>query len=211
MLVAYLHGRSGAVAAAGDRPARCRTTRAPSSRCCRRSVLHRLGRRLREAQELGQLPARRAARARRHGRGLARAAPAAGARRGDQAGAARSARRAQRSGRAYRAAALRARSAGHRGAQLAAHDPGLRLRHDRRRHLLLRDGAAGGARPRERWSASSGRCRPTAPSSCCGRCATRWPTRTRAAWCTATSSRPTSTSAAWGSSTTSSRCSTSVW
>ena len=43
-----------------------------------------------------------------------------------------------------------------------------------------------------------------------GRSATRSPMRTRAAWCIATSSRPISTSAAWGSSTTSSRCWTSV-
>ena len=39
--------------------------------------------------------------------------------------------------------------------------------------------------------------------SCCGRSATRWPTRMRAGWCTATSSPPISTCAGWVSSTTS--------
>ena len=82
---------------------------------------------------------------------------------------------------------------------------------DRRRHVLLRDGAAGGPRPRVAGAGvRAGAGRPRA-STCCARSATRWPTRTRAAWCTATSSRPTSTSAGWGSSTTSSRCSTSAW
>ena len=107
--------------------------------------------------------------------------------------------------------AVRARGAGHRRAQLAAHDPGVRLRHHGGRHVLLRDGAARRPRPR----VAGARVRPAAGrarrSTCCARSVTRWPTRTRAAWSTATSSRPTSTSAAWASSTTSSRCSTSAW
>ena len=112
---------------------------------------------------------------------------------------------------AEHAAPVRARGAGHRRAELAAHDSRVRLRRHRRRHVLLRDGAARRTRPR----VAGARVRPAAgrpgASSCCGRSATRWPTRTRAAWCTATSSRPTSTSAGWASTTTSSRCSTSAW
>ena len=46
------------------------------------------------------------------------------------------------------AAALRARGAGHGAHAVAAHDGALRLRRHRRRHLLLRDGAAGRVRPR---------------------------------------------------------------
>ena len=103
------------------------------------------------------------------------------------------------------AAAVRARGAGDGGAELAAHDSGVRLRRHPRRHVLLRDGAAGRTRPRvagARVRAGAGR---TARSTCCGRSATRWPMRTRAGSSIATSSRPTSTSAAWDSSTTSSK------
>ena len=58
-----------------------------------RRILQRLGRRLRQAQELGSYHLERAPRPRRHGRSVAGAAPAAGAQRRDQAGAARGARR----------------------------------------------------------------------------------------------------------------------
>ena len=81
----------------------------------------------------------------------------------------------------------------------------VRFRRDRRRHLLLRDGAADRAATWRSWCGNSGRCRPIARSFCSARCATRWPTHTPGASCTATSSRPTSTCAAWGSSTTSSK------
>ena len=68
-------------------------------------------------------------------------------------------------------------------------------------------------RPRPRVAGARVRAAAGQPraSTCCARCATRWPTPTRAASCTATSSRPTSMSAAWASSTTSRRCSTSAW
>ncbi len=45
--------------------------------------------------------------------------------------------------------------------------------------------------------------RRTSGLSACGRSAIRWPMRTRAGWCIATSSRQTSMCAGWGSSTTS--------
>ena len=174
-------------------------------------VLQRIGRRLHEAQELGSYHLRGAARDRRHGRSVARAPPAAGARRRHQAGAPGAARRADGGGDRGGAAAVRTRGAGHGGAQLAAHHPGVRLRRHAGRRLLLRDGAADGTRPRVagprvRPAASQPRHLPAAP----GR-ATRWPTRTRAAWCTATSSRPISMSAGWVSTTISPRCSTSGW
>ena len=79
----------------------------------------------------GQLPPGRAARPRRHGRGVAREAPPAGAQRGDQARSAGAARRGQRGRGAEHAAPVRARSAGHRGVELAAHDSRVRLRRHR--------------------------------------------------------------------------------
>ena len=60
------------------------------------------------------------------------------------------------------AAPVRARGAGHGRAELAAHDPAVRLRRHRRPHVLLRDGAARRAATSSRWCGSSGRCRPTA-------------------------------------------------
>ena len=95
-----------------------------------------------------ELSAGRTARDRRHGRSVARGASSAGARCGDQAGAAGGARRARRARSAGDAQAVRARGAGDRGLELAAHDPGLRLRHHAGRHVLLRDGAAHRPRPR---------------------------------------------------------------
>ena len=59
-------------------------------------VLHRISRRLKEAQELGSYHLIERARARRDGRSLARRTSPARARRRDQAGAPRSPRRAQR-------------------------------------------------------------------------------------------------------------------
>ena len=80
----------------------------------------------------GQLPAGRAARPRRHGRGVARRAPAAGAQRGDQAGAARScSARSNEAEARIDAAPVRARGAGDGGAELAAHDSRVRLRRHR--------------------------------------------------------------------------------
>jgi hypothetical protein len=92
---------------------------------------------------------RKLGRSLRQGRGVAGTASAAGAQRRDQAGAAGAARRQQRCGNRRHAPPLRARSTGHRGAELTAHDPALRLRHHRRSHVLLRDGAARRARPRD--------------------------------------------------------------
>ncbi len=53
-----------------------------------------------------------------------------------------------------------------------------------------------------RSSTGSARCRRRARSSCCGRCAIRWPRLMTADWCTATSSRPTSSCAAWAATPT---------
>ena len=97
----------------------------------------------------GQLPAGAPARAGRHGRGVGGAASPARPQRRHQAGAARGAWRAQRGRVARDAAPFRARGAGHRVAELAAHHRRVRLRRDRRGHVLLRDGAAGRARPRD--------------------------------------------------------------
>ena len=105
-----------------------------------------------------------------------------------------------------RAPALRARGAGHGAAAVAAHGGTLRLRRGRRRRLLLRDGAAGRPGPRGAGQRATGRCRPSAPFTCCARCATRWPRPSPRGWCTATSSRPTSSPAATAATTTSSRC-----
>ena len=104
---------------------------------------------------------------------------------------------------------VRTRSTGNGATQLAAYDSAVRLRDDAGRHVLLRDGAAGRprsriARPRVRAGAGQSRHFP-----CCGRSATRWPMRTRAGSCIGTSSRRTSTSAAWDSNMISSRCWTS--
>ena len=96
------------------------------------------------------------------------------------------------------AATVRARSAGDRGAELAAHDPGVRLRHHAGRDLLLRDGAAHRPRPRVAGPRVRTAARRIASSTCCARSATRSPTRTRAGSCTATSSRPTSMSCRMG-------------
>jgi hypothetical protein len=62
-----------------------------------------------------------------------------------------------------------------------------------------------------RWCASSVHCHPTGCCTCCVRSAIRSPTPTHAGSCIATSSRPTSTPAVWVSNTTSPRCSTSAW
>ena len=110
----------------------------------------------------GQLPARRAARARRDGRSvagehrlLARSA-AIKLVRPELLGASSDAEAADD------AAPVRARGAGDRGAELAAHDPACSTSASTAdRHLLLRDGAARRARPANRWCASSARCRPT--------------------------------------------------
>ena len=95
--------------------------------------------------------------------------------------------------------------------QFAAFHPPVRFRRHRRRQLLLRDGAAERPRPR---IADQG-VRPAAARAgdvpAAARSVIRWPKRTRAAWCIATSSRPTSSCAAWGWNSISSRCSTSGW
>ena len=70
-------------------------------------------------------------------------------------------------------------------------------------HVLLRHGAARRAAISSRWFGNSARFRPTARSSCCGRSVIRSPTRTRGGSSTATSRRPISTSAGWASTTTS--------
>ena len=150
-----------------------------------------------------QLSSGRAARPRRHGRSVAGAASAAGAQRRGQAGAPELLGAGSETEAQAHAAPLRARGAGHRRVELAAHDPRVRLRRHRRRDVLLRDGAAVGARSRVAGARASGRCRPIARSSCCARSVIRSPTRTPAAWCIATSSRPTSTCAGWASTTTS--------
>ena len=95
----------------------------------------------------GQLRARGAARARRHGRSLARAASAARTRRGDQARTPRTARRGHGGRGPKHAPPLRARGADDGVSELAAHDPGIRLRRDDRPDVLLRDGAARRPRP----------------------------------------------------------------
>ena len=210
--IAHLRGLPVPSVAEHVRPAAAELRLRASWRWCRRTCCSGLGRRLREAQELGSYQLVELL-----GRGgmgevwraehrlLARSAAIKLVR----PGGARRQRTQPRHD--ADAPALRARGAGDRRAELAAHDSRLRLRRHRRRHLLLRDGAAGRPRPRvagARVRAAAGR---TARSSCCGRCATRWPTRTPAASSIATSSRRTSTSAGWGSSTTSSRCSTSAW
>jgi serine/threonine-protein kinase len=100
------------------------------------------------------------------------------------------------------AAPVRARGAGHGVAQLAAFDSPVRLRHHRGPHLLLRDGAAGRARL-ETVVREFGPLPADRVIQCCARCVTRWPRRTRAASCTATSRPPTSICAGWGWTTTS--------
>ncbi len=68
--------------------------------------------------------------------------------------------------------------------------------------FYLRHGAADG--PRSRIAGARVRTVPRrGPATCCGRSAIHSPTRTRAAWFTATSSPRISTSAGWGSNTTS--------
>ena len=97
----------------------------------------------------GQLSAGRAARPRRHGRGLAGRAPAAGAQRGGQAGAARSC--SAPAARPKRKLMLRRfeREAQATAALSSPHTiQRVRLRRHRRRDVLLRDGAAGRPRPR---------------------------------------------------------------
>ena len=107
----------------------------------------------------------------------------------DQARAARGAARS-----ALRAADPRAvppRGADARVDALAPHDRALRLRRHRRRHVLLRDGAARRARPRRaraRARPAAGRARDPA---CSRRRASRSPKRTTPACSTATSSRRT--------------------
>ena len=95
-----------------------------------------------------QLPAGREARPRRDGRGLARAAPDAGAPGGDQADPARAARRERRS----RRRSLVARFEREAQATAALHSPHTIELYDfgvtRRRRVLLRDGAARRPRPR---------------------------------------------------------------
>ncbi len=99
--------------------------------------------------------------------------------------------------------AIRARSAGHSGPELAAHHSGVRLRQHRRWHRSITSWNCSWAATSNRWCANSDRFPRRGPAICCGRSATRWPTRTRAAWCTATSNPPTSTCAGWVSNTTS--------
>ena len=70
----------------------------------------------------------------RHGRGVARAAPAARAARGHQADPPGDAGGGTEADARDHAAPLRARGAGHGRAHLAAHDPAVRLRRHRRRH-----------------------------------------------------------------------------
>ncbi len=111
----------------------------------------------------GQLSPRRAARPRRHGRGVARAASAAGAQRGHQAGSARSC--SARAATPRRDSMLRRfeREAQATAALSSPHTiRAVRLRRHRRPDLLLRDGAARRAATSSRWCANSARCRPTA-------------------------------------------------
>ena len=79
---------------------------------------------------------------------MARRASDARPERRDQAGAARNARRERRGGDEDDTSAIRAGGPRDRGAQLAAHDRRVRLRHDRGGGVLLRHGAARRARPR---------------------------------------------------------------
>ena len=91
-----------------------------------------------------QLPARRAPGSRGHGRSVeGKAPPARAAGRGEDHRRARGVRQPGVLG-SHHAATLRARGAGHRRAHVAAHRLDLRLRHQRGRRLLLRDGAARG-------------------------------------------------------------------
>ena len=181
----------------------CPTIRAPSSPSCRRAFLQRMGRRLREAEDLGSY---RLVELLGHGgmgevwraqhRLLARHA-AIKLVRPEVLGAGSPRKRS------HAHAPVRARGPGHGGAQLSPHHSAVRFRPDRRWHVLLRDGAADRARPRNAGPGIRSAARRTARCSCSARCATRWPTRTPAASSTATSSRPISTSAAWASTTTS--------
>ena len=91
----------------------------------------------------GELPARRASGRGRHGGGVARHAPAAGAARGDQVHPAGRVRRLLAGGLADDPQAVRAGGAVDGVAQLGAHHRSLRLRRHRGRHVLLRHGAAG--------------------------------------------------------------------
>ena len=105
--------------------------------------------------------------------------------------------------RAARRAALPPRGRGGGQPALAAHGGALRLRRDRRRHALLRDGAAGRARPRvARAPARAAAGEPRDPHPAPGLRLARRGARPRAS-CIATSSRRTSTSAASGCRTTS--------
>ena len=161
----------------------------------------------------GQLSADRAARPRRHGRGVARASiacsratPRSRLVRPEMLGAGSAA-----DGQTI-AAPLRTRSAGDRGAQLAAHDSRLRLRHDRRGHVLLRDGAARRPRSRDRWSASSGRCRPNRAVFLLRQvCHSLADAHARGLVHRDIKPANIFTLPRWASSTTSSRCSTSAW
>ena len=92
-------------------------------------------------------------------------------------------------------AALRARSARDRRARLHPHDRGLRLRCDRRRRLLLRDGAARRASVSSGWCRNSDRWTRRGRCTCCSRSVTRSARPTLVVWSTATSSPQTSWSA----------------
>ena len=146
----------------------------------------RLGRRRRarpgsrQGARDGQLSARRTDRARRHGRGLQGDASHAGAAGGDQTDPSGADGRAGIERRPVGADALQAR--GHIGGEpaVAAHGEPLRLRRHRRRHVLLRDGAARGHGPRDARAASTARSRHHASSTSCDRCASRWRKRTQA-------------------------------
>ena len=154
-----------------------------------------------------KLPAGVAPRLRRHGRGLAGPPSPARPSGGREADPARSA--AGQRARSTRPP-VPARGAGDRGAALAAHRAALRLRRERQRQLLLRDGVARRARSqpdRDALRPAAGR---TRRRCSCARRAGRSPRRTISGSCTAISSPRTCSSRAWDRSTTTSRCSTSA-